>query len=120
MLNYKDLEHTTQKLFSSIFTRKIYIETDMRAYRNPTRMKNIEQASKNLIENLFISCPQCNTPGFIILDIETWLPCSICKSKTDLLKTEIRSCKKCNFIEKRDLQNQHGYADPQYCSYCNP
>lgn len=46
----KDLIDTANRMLSRIFTKKIFIETDMRAHRNPTRMKSIEKAVINLID----------------------------------------------------------------------
>ncbi len=37
---------------SYIHPRAVFLETDMRAHKNPTRMKVIENATKNLIDNL--------------------------------------------------------------------
>ena len=42
----------------------VYVETDMRAMYNPSRMTVIENATKKLVEKINSYCPQCNTPGF--------------------------------------------------------
>ena len=59
-----------------------YIETDMRAMYNPTRMKVIESAAKKLSEKLKVLCPVCNMPGFGITDAKEGLPCEICNFPT--------------------------------------
>ncbi len=42
----------------------VYIETDMRAMYNPTRMKVIKRATKKLAEKINTHCPFCQMPGF--------------------------------------------------------
>lgn len=103
----------------SFFSKKVYLETDMRAMNNPTRMKWIEEACKNLIKNIYSLCPRCSSPGFIIYNIEIWLPCSWCREPTQQTQTEIFLCKYCNYQEKRSASND-AYADPWNCNFCNP
>ncbi|MBK1989388.1 hypothetical protein A0J48_017915 [Sphaerospermopsis aphanizomenoides BCCUSP55] len=99
---------------------KLHIETDMRALYNPTRMKNIEQATQDLINKINSCCPQCSTPGFSITDKITGLPCESCHQPTFLTMAVIYQCQKCNFIEKRLYPDGKEFADPGLCSYCNP
>jgi predicted Zn-ribbon and HTH transcriptional regulator len=40
------------------------IETDMRADRNPTRMRHIARLAKRLAARLTRRCPDCGTPGY--------------------------------------------------------
>jgi hypothetical protein len=68
--NFNQLKEVTDKLLSKIFTKKIFIETDMRAHKNPTRMKAIKYACENLLTGLQSFCPSCKSPGYIISNIE--------------------------------------------------
>ncbi len=115
-----DLIITAKKLFSRPFTKKIFIEMDMRAHRNPTRMEVIKQATIDLIKNIKSTCPKCATPGFVITSIEKGLICKQCSLPTDLPKYEIYTCVKCKYSQKK-LVTQYGkLANPSYCSQCNP
>ena len=57
-------------------TGKLWIETDMRALYNPTRMLAIQQATQNLVRKLESKCPSCHYPGFWIARVKDGLPCS--------------------------------------------
>jgi hypothetical protein len=46
----------------------LYVETDMRAMYNPSRMTVIQNATKKLVEKINSCCPQCNIPG---LELQT-------------------------------------------------
>ena len=65
-----DLKESIQKILSFPFTKEAFIETDMRAFKNPTRMEAIEKATENLIENIQSECPKCQSPGFIRSGVE--------------------------------------------------
>jgi hypothetical protein len=45
-----------------------YVETDMRAMYNPSRMTVIQNATKKLVEKINSCCPHCNIPG---LELQT-------------------------------------------------
>lgn len=98
----------------------VYLETDMRAMNNPTRMKVIEKAGKRLIEKLNKFCPKCSTPGFDITEFEVGLPCDWCGNPTQSILYSIATCSKCSFLDKKKFPYGKQVEDPQYCSYCNP
>lgn len=114
------LTETIRKMLSGLFTKQIFIETDMRAHRNPTRMKAIAKATEDLIKNLESLCPQCHAPGFTAGDFEKGLLCSLCNLPTDLPKNDIYTCHVCNHEEKKPVILYGNKADPKYCGYCNP
>lgn len=116
----EDFSNRVNKMLSWPFTKKIFIETDMRAHRNPMRMRVIEQATKDLVKNISSTCPKCQAPGFIVYDFEKGLPCSFCKIPTDLPLNDIYKCLKCGFSKKKLVTKYGKSADPRYCSYCNP
>ena len=51
-----------------------FIEADMRAHRNPTRMRAIERAASDLVRRFHSTCPTCCHPGFDVTE-RTRLPC---------------------------------------------
>lgn len=97
-----------------------WIETDMRAMRNPTRMSVIEDSTKKLIELVRSTCPQCNTPGFKVTDGVDGLPCKICNQPTKSTLEHISTCQKCNFTLFTPFPFGKETEDPMYCDYCNP
>lgn len=115
-----DLIGTVQRALPRFFNKRIFIETDMRAHRNPTRMKAIEKATDNLIKNIFSVCPACQAPGFVIVDFEKGLRCSFCRMPTDLPLNDIYQCSICKHKEMKPVTTHGEAADPQYCGYCNP
>ncbi|BAY23382.1 hypothetical protein NIES2100_31470 [Calothrix sp. NIES-2100] len=99
---------------------KVYLETDMRALYNPTRMKNIAKATYNLLSKIKHHCPQCNIPGFDITQRITGLPCAICGMPTSLVHSVIYQCQKCSYSQEKLFPNGKEFADPSQCMYCNP
>jgi hypothetical protein len=97
-----------------------YIETDMRAMNNPTRMLAIEKATEKLIAKIKNNCPGCNTPGFGITAIQEGLLCSLCNSPTKSILSHIYTCQKCDFMQEVKYPNQKQSEDPMYCDFCNP
>jgi len=97
-----------------------YIETDMRAMYNPTRMKIIERAAEKLIKKIKNHCPVCNMPGFGITDTKEGLPCEICKLPTRSTISYIYSCQKCSYQKEEKYPKGKQSEDPMYCDYCNP
>lgn len=62
-------------------------ETDMRATRNSTRMKNIELATLNLLENIKSICPSCSTPGFFSDRHHAWIALRIMPNANKIYKS---------------------------------
>lgn len=98
----------------------VYVETDMRALYNPTRMKVIEKATWQLVEKLNSLCPTCQTPGFDIVDAVSGLPCALCKSPTRSTLYHVYQCKKCDYSSKIKFPRGVFQEDPTYCDTCNP
>jgi hypothetical protein len=96
-----------------------HIETDMRAMVNPTRMKAIAQATQDLIQLISQACPQCNYPGFQVVDRVSGLNCSLCGSPTLFIRSVIYRCHHCHH-HLEILFPDGETADPGQCSYCNP
>ena len=99
---------------------QVFVETDMRAMHNPSRLRVIEAAIYKLIEKINHCCPSCQTPGFDVVQVIQGLPCNLCSSPTRSVKTLIYGCKKCTFQQAVDYPDQKEKEDPMYCDYCNP
>lgn len=97
-----------------------YVETDMRAHLNPTRMKVIERATEKLLEKVHALCPSCGTPGFGISRAIKGLPCSLCHQPTQSTLAFVCRCAKCGHEAERLHPHGKTQEDPMYCNYCNP
>jgi hypothetical protein len=127
----EDLEEITkgiidEKLLNDTFFKLIenygtaYIETDMRAMFNPSRMKVIEKATMKLVDKIKSLCPNCDTPGFGIVDRKIGLRCNQCNFPTRSTLSYIYNCQKCNYKKEEEFPNGKKTEDPMYCDICNP
>ena len=98
----------------------VYIETDMRAMYNPTRMSVIEKGVQKLIYKIRSICPQCNTPGFGITNATQGLLCKLCGFPTRSTFSYIYTCNKCSFTREELYPHKKLKEDPSYCDNCNP
>lgn len=114
------LVETVNLALEKSLTGQVHLETDMRAMYNPTRMRNIEKATRNLIGKIKSCCPKCSTPGFEITQRIQGLPCAMCDAPTLLTKAVIYECKKCGFKKERLFPDGIEFAEPGQCMYCNP
>ncbi|MDR6562183.1 MULTISPECIES: DUF6671 family protein [unclassified Arcicella] len=113
---------TLKNVFHSIYNKYgfVYVETDMRAMYNPTRMKMIGETTQKLVEKAKSLCPICQTPGFGITGFHSGLPCRICSMPTRSIKTVILSCQKCLYHTEQIYRENEPTEDPMYCDFCNP
>ncbi|GET22618.1 DUF6671 family protein [Prolixibacter denitrificans] len=96
-----------------------FVETDMRAFLNPTRMKAIQEATRDLLKRAARLCPDCSAPGFGITGHRDGLPCSLCGAPTRSVFSYIYTCNRCGYSE--EIRNpEKEKEDPTYCDYCNP
>lgn len=111
-----------QKTFSKLldYTHSIYIETDMRAMYNPSRMKVIANAAQKLVDKINSSCPECQSPGFDITETKKGLQCSLCGLPTKSILSHILKCQNCSFTKEVMYPHKITNEDPMYCNYCNP
>jgi hypothetical protein len=121
---YKDAESSDELLFHfHSYQQKfgsVHVETDMRAMRNPTRMKIIEKVCQELIYKIENTCPSCQTPGFDVIDCITGLPCSLCQMPTSSILANLFACQKCQFVQQMKRKDGREFEEPTYCSFCNP
>ncbi|WP_244466981.1 DUF6671 family protein [Devosia geojensis] len=96
-----------------------FIETDMRAHLNPTRMEAIERATRDLVRRFKSRCPACAYPGYDVTERIPGLPCEWCGEPTQVIKAEVSSCAACGHRIERSV-GDHPTADPGQCNGCNP
>jgi hypothetical protein len=99
---------------------RVFVETDMRACFNPTRMNVIEEATKKLIKKILSVCPQCQMPGFDAVELISGLPCSWCGSPTRSVLSVIYQCTHCQYRSEKKYPNEKTVEDPAACDRCNP
>lgn len=112
------LQEAFKYCFNKSTNRQVFIETDMRAYANPTRMKNIELATRQLIEQANSLCPSCGTPGFRIVQKVPGRLCEQCHTPTKQIVQHVYACSTCQCQQTQDLEDR--YSSPRYCDLCNP
>ena len=96
-----------------------FVETDMRAHRNPTRMAAIERATRDLVRRFNSRCPDCDYPGFDVTERIAGLPCAWCGEPTRAIMAEVLICRSCGHREQRPV-TASATADPGQCDGCNP
>lgn len=97
-----------------------YLETDMRAMFNPTRMEVIRDLVEKLKVEMNQICPKCNFPGFSVSDVVRGLLCSNCHWPTKSVKELVYTCKKCHYSCIEINAEAKKYEEPMYCDFCNP
>lgn len=95
----------------------VWIETDMRAHRNPTRMAMIERCAYALIERIKTPCPNCAAPGFGPYGVIAGAICELCREPTSAARAYRLQCPLCEFQSERPLAET---VPPGRCDYCNP
>ena len=98
----------------------IILSTDMRAHKNPRRMRVIQQLAEKLANRLKECCPSCQLPGFGLVDYQRGLLCELCAYPTDLVVHEILGCVRCSYTKTRSRSDQKAFADSANCALCNP
>ena len=95
-----------------------FVETDMRAHRNPRRMRAIRRAMIDLIRKARSPCPDCRQPGFAITERLSGLRCTCCSAPTLLTRADVWTCSSCGL--RREQPVAAIKADPGHCPECNP
>ncbi|MCL9770259.1 hypothetical protein NAT47_07505 [Flavobacterium sp. HXWNR69] len=116
--DYDLLENMYNKIVAT--HKKCFIETDMRALFNPTRLKVIKEVGLKLIDKLQSTCSECFFPGFGVVGAETGLLCSSCSMPTRSTLAYIYKCQHCNYESEVLYPNGKKTEDPMYCDFCNP
>lgn len=98
----------------------VWVETDMRAMYNPTRMKAIAATVAELVKTIHNCCPECMTPGFSVVESKEGLPCKLCLKPTRSILSLKYVCRKCAYEQEKRYPFGRTTEDPMYCDYCNP
>jgi len=96
-----------------------FVEADMRAHRNPTRMRAIERAACDLVHRFRSQCPACAHPGFDVTERIAGLPCEWCGEPTHVIRAEVLTCQACDYRQERPATSATT-AEPGRCESCNP
>lgn len=118
--SYSDLHDAIKESMVRSKDSKAWVETDMRADKNPTRMALIGELAMELSKRLATMCEACGTPGWGKVRAEVGLECSDCGSPTELTRAEIFGCAKCTYSVSLPRSDGLSTANPMYCAHCNP
>ncbi len=91
---------------------------DMRAHRNPTRMKVLRALAWKLARRLENLCPKCRAPGFGPIGSQRGLPCESCAEPTHWIEYEIDGCSACGHALGRPRKDGRCTAPRLSCSVC--
>ena len=97
-----------------------WVEPDMRAHQNPTRMASIRRLSFLLARRLATLCPACSAPGWGQTGTVKGLPCEYCHAPTEMVRPKVFSCVSCGHREDRPRVDGLARASQQNCPECNP
>lgn len=113
-------EETLARMVANAVARegRAWLETDMRAHVNPTRMAMIGRAAEQLAARLASPCPSCGAPGWWPGTSVPGRPCADCGQPTRLPVAQRWQCGRCGHEEQRPVGERT--ADPADCDHCNP
>jgi len=114
----QQLQHHADQLLSA--HGSLWVETDMRAMANPTRMAVIAETATRFGQELARSCPSCGEPFFRITGTIPGLPCSLCGWPTASIRRYTRTCRFCACSEQEPRPDGRTEEDPMHCDHCNP
>lgn len=108
-----------ERVLRSSTSRTAFVETDLRAHLNPTRMAMIGRAADDLARRLASLCPGCGAPGYAALERVPGLPCADCGLPTRQWRAEKLGCVRCGHRQEI-VRGDRREADPAHCDHCNP
>jgi len=117
LVEWNDLEHAVEQTLRR--HGRAWLETDMRAHLNPTRMRSIERAAQALVRAAQSLCPSCSRPGYVPVERLRGLPCAECGEPTGKARAEVFCCVACGRREERPLEGA-ATATAFECPCCNP
>jgi ribosomal protein L37E len=97
-----------------------WVETDMRAMANPTRMAVIAETAERFAKELATCCPRCGEAWFRITSARSGLPCMACGMPTQGVRSYVRTCQGCGHEGHDPRPDGRTTEDPMYCGNCNP
>ena len=97
----------------------LFLETDMRAMYNPSRLRVIAAAAEKLVAKATRRCPACRTPGYHVVEALPGLPCAACGLPTRSTRAYRYACQRCAHTETTERTDKPAEV-PMYCDFCNP
>ena len=91
---------------------------DMRAHRNPMRMKVLRALGGKLARRLSRLCLKCKAPGFGHIHSRRGLPCEACAAPTHCIDFEIDGCSACGHAVLRPRGDGRRAAPKLSCVAC--
>lgn len=115
--NWPELDN----VFSALMGQhgQAFVETDMRAHCNPTRMAHLAELAVKLAQRVAQVCNQCGAFGFGATNTVSGVPCGMCGAPTQLPLAEVHACDQCGFTSARPLPPPT-FETAAYCDRCNP
>lgn len=118
--NEDDLRDAVGQVLAATEASRAFLEVDLRAHRNPTRMRAIAAATDDLIANARRRCPECGAPGFSHVDSRPGLPCRWCRTPSDHALMLIYGCARCHASREAPRPDGRVCVEPGECPNCNP
>lgn len=97
-----------------------WVETDMRAMMNPTRMQVIAETAHRFAQELMVGCPACGACWFRVTQALPGLPCELCGWPTQSTRSYVRACDACAHTVTSVRPDGKTTEEPQHCDNCNP
>jgi len=113
----RTLHDLQRQVLAGLEDGPVWLETDMRAHRNPTRMNMVAHCAQRLSTLLQRQCPRCAGIGF---GTETPVPgalCTACRQPTTAMRAKLIHCSACHFSLEEVIKET---VAPSRCDYCNP
>jgi hypothetical protein len=112
----EELAHALRDCVERSEDTRAFVQTDMRAHMNPTRMAAIGRLAERFADRLTCFFPACQSPGYGIIAVEKGLPCAWCGGPSLMVRHQVFGCVRLRQPrEARALRR----PDPGQCAYCN-
>ena len=82
--NWDRLKSCFDECLTRSSNRQVFVETDLRAFANPSRMRHIEHAARDLLQRLQSCCPVCETLGYWVTERQPGVPLAACTTHLDV------------------------------------
>lgn len=116
--NAEQLHQVAEELIATHGT--CWVETDLRAMANPTRMAVIAETAERFAQELSTLCPSCGACWFRITEALPGLPCLGCGWPTQSIRAFRRHCRVCDHSADTPRDDGRTGEDPGACGVCNP
>lgn len=113
-----ELERITATLLQAHGT--CWVETDLRAMANPTRMRVIAETTERFAAELQRECTNCGACWFRISGSRSGLPCGYCGTPTASIRSYVRTCWNCSSEVHEPRPDGKEAEEQRFCPICNP